>query len=345
MIFVGDIAIPYEDAIDFSDFPKDLYTKNWFGNLEGSLLKEPKNIRLGVYNSFDGLKKLTQKINFKGFALANNHIFDSGKIDNTLDFLDQIGIPYCGAGVDIFAANKELVLYEDNTQIVIVNFGWEVIQCQIAKQNKAGVNPLVKQHVIQTVESLIKKYPNGKIIPFMHWGYELEAEPQPFERELAKYLIDMGVSGVIGCHSHRIGGFEIYKDKPIVYSLGNWMFKQKYYFDGKHKFPDFCNTQLGFELNFSLNSFSFHFFNYDKELSELKYIKSEDIDSKIMYDNTPFQGIAKKEYNKWYKVNHYHKNKGLPIYYWDDSILLILLKNYINKIRDKFIFIILKIKK
>jgi poly-gamma-glutamate synthesis protein (capsule biosynthesis protein) len=344
MIFVGDIAIPYEDAIDVSGFPNDLYNKNWFGNLEGSLLKEPKNIISGVYNSFDGLKKLTQKINFKGFALANNHIFDSGKINNTLDLLDQIGMPYCGAGVDVFAANKELVLYEDDIQIVIVNFGWEVIQCQIAGPSKAGVNPLVKKHVIQTVENLINKYPDGKIIPFMHWGYELEGEPQPFERELAKHLIDMGVSGVIGCHSHRIGGFEIYNNKPIIYSLGNWAFKQNYFYNGKHKFPDFCNQQLAFEWDFTKEGFILHFFEYDKELSKLNYVKFDNILNNEVSIYTPFKGLNSKEYNKWYKRNHFHKNKGLPIYYWNDTELLIFFKNTINKIRDKLIFTILKLK-
>lgn len=345
MIFVGDIAIPYSEAINIDTLPIEFYNKNWFGNLEGALIHNSEKSNLGIYNSIEGVKKLTKKLNFKGFALANNHIFDVGNFQQTIGELEQLNVPFCGIGVNIFEANKELIIYEDGIEIIIINFGWEVIQCQVAKENRNGVNPLIKRHVILTVKKLISKYPNGKIIPFMHWGYELEGEPQPFERELAKYLIDLGVAGVIGCHSHRIGGFEVYKGKPIVYSLGNWMFKQNYYFDGKHKFPDFCNMQLGFELNFNANSFSFHFFYYDKESSELKYLKSEDINSKIMYDNTPFQGMTKEKYNKWYKVNHYHKNKGLPIYYWDDSILLILLKNYFNKIRDKFILIILKLKK
>lgn len=57
----------------------------------------------------------------------------------------------------------------------------------------------------------------------MHWSYELEAEPQPFERELAQKLIDMGVFCVMGCHPHRVGGIEFHKGSPIVYSLGNWL--------------------------------------------------------------------------------------------------------------------------
>src|SRR5690606_30903167 len=110
-------------------------------------------------------------------------------------------------------------------------------------------------HVLDSVERAIRDYPDACILPFMHWSYELEDTPQPFERQLAKKLIDMGVAGVIGCHPHRIGGVEMYKDKPIVYSLGNWMFKQHYYHNGKLKFPDFCNLQLAFEWDFKNNNF------------------------------------------------------------------------------------------
>src|SRR5690606_14631912 len=134
-------------------------------------------------------------------------------------------------------------------KVIIVNFGWEVIQCEITTGNKIGVNPLKKNHVLNTIKCLIDKYPDAKIIPFMHWSYELEAQPQPFERELARKMIDLGVYAVIGCHSHCIGEIETYKNKPIIYSLGNWMFKQNHYFRKKLKFPDFCNFQLAFEID------------------------------------------------------------------------------------------------
>src|SRR5690606_18444702 len=135
---------------------------------------------------------------------------------------------------------------------------------------------LVKEHVLRNVENALNSHPDSVVIPFMHWSYELEDTPQPFERELAKELIDLGVSGVIGCHPHRIGGFEMYKGKPIIYSLGNWMFKQNYYHNGKLKFPDFCNKELALEWDFEKNKILFHFFEYNKEASILRYLHTED---------------------------------------------------------------------
>ena len=208
-----------------------------------------------------------------------------------------------------------------------------------------GVNPLEKVNVITSVKKLIKEHPNAKIIPFMHWSYELEAEPQPFERELAKHLIDLGVAGVIGCHPHRIGGFELYKNKPIVYSLGNWMFKQNHYFGGKHKFPDFCNQELALEWDFKTNEINFHFFEYNRDKSALQYTHSEGISGKTMRQFTPFKDLTEDEYIQWYKKNHYHRNKGLPVYKWNDSPAVTKAKNRINRLRDALIQVVIFLKK
>lgn len=221
-----------------------------------------------------------------------------------------------------------------------------MIQCEIAKKNKEGVNPIKKNHVINSIKNLRNKYPDGKIIPFMHWSYELEGEPQPFERELARMLIDIGAEGVIGCHPHRIGGFEVYKEKPILYSLGNWMFKQGFYHDKKLNFPSFCDLELAFEWDFDNNDFLFHFFKYDRINSSLAYSHTENKhEHPTMKEYTPFENLPPKEYSKWYKKNHYHKNKGLPIYYWKDSDFNIYLKNNLIIIRDFFISQILKFRK
>lgn len=47
------------------------------------------------------------------------------------------------------------------------------------------------------------KFKKEYVICFFHWNYELEKYPQPFDRQLAMDLIDMGVAAVIGCHAHR----------------------------------------------------------------------------------------------------------------------------------------------
>lgn len=344
MIFIGDIALPHKTAIKIERLPDELKNKKWFANLEGSLLEEKEitaDIR-GVYNSYEAIQELKNHFDIEAFTLANNHILDCSAIQKTLHGLDTLDIPHVGAGINSTTASESLLIKDKNTDVVVLNFGWEVIQCPIAKSDTEGVNALTRKNVIQQVKDALSEHPNKKIICIMHWGYELEAEPQPFERELAKSIIDLGVNGVIGAHSHRIGGVEFYKGAPILYSLGNWLFKQHFYFNGKLKFPDFCSMQLAFEWDFDSNIMTFHFFKFDAQASTLVFSHSENHESTTMLKYTPFKGLNSKEYENWYRKNHFHKNKGLPIYYWSDSHFKVVLKNKINKFRDLLISFIKK---
>ncbi|MFV0270976.1 MAG: CapA family protein [Macellibacteroides fermentans] len=343
MIIVGDIAIPELNSIRI-EIAENLRGKNWIGNLEGGIILDESNSKKnqGVFNGKNAIDSIFNKINFVGVSLANNHILDTNSLLETIFYLNEKKISHCGAGLNINEAKKPIVHFENGVEIIILNFGWEVIQCKVANGKTKGVNPLTRENTLSTLKSAKEKYPNAKIITIMHWSYELEGEPQPFERELAKYLIDNGADGIIGCHPHRIGGFELYKNKPIVYSLGNWMFKQFFYRKSKLKFPDFCNQELAFEWDLKTNEIKFHFFNFNPIESTLIYTHSEDINSDTMTRYTPFRGLSNEEYKVWYKKNHYHKGKGLPIYYWEDSNLKILIKNKINKLRDLSISIIHK---
>ena len=62
------------------------------------------------------------------------------------------------------------------------------------------------------------------IIVSMHWGIEKSYNRTNSEQDMAHYLIDNGVDLVIGTHPHVIQEIEKFKDKYIVYSLGNFVF-------------------------------------------------------------------------------------------------------------------------
>ena len=58
----------------------------------------------------------------------------------------------------------------------------------------------------------------------MHWGWEDEGYPSERQRVFARRMLDAGADMVVGSHPHVTQGAEIYKGKPIVYSLGNFLF-------------------------------------------------------------------------------------------------------------------------
>lgn len=72
------------------------------------------------------------------------------------------------------------------------------------------------------------------IIVFPHWGNEYEKTPTSLQRSLAHTWIDAGADIVIGAHPHIVQSMEMYKEKPIFYSLGNYMFDQYFSYDTTH---------------------------------------------------------------------------------------------------------------
>ena len=61
----------------------------------------------------------------------------------------------------------------------------------------------------------------------VHWGQEYKTEPEAENVELAHFLVDNGADVVFGHHPHVLQGIEVYKNCPIFYSAGNFVFDQK----------------------------------------------------------------------------------------------------------------------
>jgi len=57
----------------------------------------------------------------------------------------------------------------------------------------------------------------------------LEEYPLEKDIEFAKHLIDSGADLIMGHHPHVLQGIEFYKNKPIIYSLGNFIFNSRGY--------------------------------------------------------------------------------------------------------------------
>lgn len=83
------------------------------------------------------------------------------------------------------------------------------------------------------------------------------AQPADFLVEFARACIDQGADAVVGHGPHRVRGIEIYKNRPIFYSLGNFIFQnesverlptdfyEKYGLGPEHSVADAFKTRNG----------------------------------------------------------------------------------------------------
>jgi gamma-polyglutamate biosynthesis protein CapA len=66
------------------------------------------------------------------------------------------------------------------------------------------------------------------LIVSLHWGNEYLSAPESWRVDFAHQLVDAGVDVVFGQHPHVWQGMEIYHDKYIFYSFGNFIFDQNW---------------------------------------------------------------------------------------------------------------------
>ncbi|MGD9715418.1 MAG: CapA family protein, partial [Thermomicrobiales bacterium] len=69
------------------------------------------------------------------------------------------------------------------------------------------------------------------VIPYFHGGVEYEATPPRWVLQAARAAIDAGATMVVTNHPHVIQGMEIHSGKPILYSVGNFIFDQMFAID------------------------------------------------------------------------------------------------------------------
>ena len=167
-----------------------------------------------------------QEMGIDMVTLANNHALDFGAeaLLDTCAALEQAGIRYVGAGPDLERAKKlETVELKGKTigflgaTRVIPEYSWTA---------GAGNPGMFSTYDPAPVLEEIKKAKEvcDYLVIYVHWGVEKSEQPEEYQRTMGRQFIDAGADLVIGSHPHVLQGIEYYKDKPIVYSLGNFVF-------------------------------------------------------------------------------------------------------------------------
>lgn len=171
----------------------------------------------------------------EGVNLANNHIYDYGNqgFKDTVDTLEKEKISYFGEG------------YNWKTEIKGQKFGF--LGYRGFNYDNSTLSNMKKD-----IETL--KAENRIVVVSFHWGEEGSYNYNNSQSTLAHNAIDYGADLVLGHHPHVVQGMEQYKNRFIVYSLGNFCFggnsnpKDKDTFIAQIKFNFTDNTLTGLGL-------------------------------------------------------------------------------------------------
>jgi hypothetical protein len=315
IVYLGDVCFNdnyikyYKKYLNpFKNVQKDLKNKDYIiGNLEciakgdhGENLKKKPRLKTTV-ETLNYLKILNINI----VSLAHNHIYDhldDGFI-KTISFLKKNNIKYLGASIKKDFANKYIIIKKNDIRIGFLNYLTLDTNPQIPNKTKININLFNINKTIIDIKKL-KKITNHVVL-LLHWGGRVEGGlfPDFNQPDIAKKLIDAGADLIIGHHSHTIQPFEIYKNKYIFYSIGNFCFSD-YFFEGKfNPMPLRRNITMLVSVIFKKKKYKIelNFF-----INKKKYFLKTNYLFKLKLRNLLFNKFFKNNY--FWKIYYFHKN-------------------------------------
>jgi poly-gamma-glutamate capsule biosynthesis protein CapA/YwtB (metallophosphatase superfamily) len=189
---------------------------------------------------------------FDVISLASNHAMDWGE-DALLDCIERLqrdSIAVVGAGADIAAARKPAIIERNGTRIAFLAYCSVAPKGYYAAEYKSGVAPMRAVTLYEAFEEdqpgtpcEILTYPHAPdlerlvedikrarkeadvVAVSLHWGvHHIRAVIADYQPVVAHAAIDAGADIILGHHPHMLKGIEVYKEKAILYSLGNFAF-------------------------------------------------------------------------------------------------------------------------
>ncbi|WP_245729288.1 CapA family protein [Niabella drilacis] len=215
-----NILLPLADSLRSGDF--------LIGNLEGVITgaavpekkcSNPKNCY--AFRMPPGTEKYFKDAGFDFLSLANNHSGDFGNpgLNQTMSLLKKTGIGF--AGVKHHQAHQ--IIHKNGIRygIITAGFGWRHLHISNPQQ--------VTQHISRIKDS------TDLVIIYFHGGAEGDGMDHVLKRKelfhgedrgdvhaFARACIDAGADLVLGSGPHVARGIELYRNKLIAYSLGNY---------------------------------------------------------------------------------------------------------------------------
>jgi poly-gamma-glutamate synthesis protein (capsule biosynthesis protein) len=226
-LMIGDTPITFGYGIDskhnidgysniFNHVAKELHQSDiTVGNFEAII--RPRH----VSNTFEEWEMCCDericdeliKANISIVSLANNHSMDYGSewFINTKQLLKSHGITIIGLKEKPYE-----ILSLNNSKIAIIG---------ISYVNSKYQDPLFfykpkKDEVLKIINEIGEV---DQIIGYVHWGTEFIQSPDINQCRIAEELIECGVDVIIGHHPHILQQGYLVNDKPVFFSIGNFV--------------------------------------------------------------------------------------------------------------------------
>lgn len=220
-----------------------------FTNFEATVMGKGQSLQPGKILSPPETLEALKDLGFNLLALSNNHAFDlkvSG-IQNTLQEVNRLNLAHAGTGNTLEQAVAPAYLRTPKGTVALVAMASGLIELGgSATATRPGVNELRveggkpnqedAQRILQSIRDASKRA--DLVIAYHHNHVFDEPWAALFEEELPERLVppdwikkwthaevDAGADIVVMHGAPLVHGVEIYRNRPIFYDLGNFIYQ------------------------------------------------------------------------------------------------------------------------
>lgn len=216
------------------------------------------NARLAM-RSAPAMARAAREAGFHAMSFAGNHCMDFGyeAFDETFRHAAAAGLALCGAGQNLAEARTPQILNVKGVRVAILAGSSILPEGYAAEADKPGCAPLRAFTHYDQIEidqpgtpprirsfahrgdlhALVNAIRGARmaadvVLVSLHWGIHMVyATLADYQREVAHACIEAGAHAILGHHPHLLKGVEIYRGRPIFYSLGNFAIEQPHIWD------------------------------------------------------------------------------------------------------------------
>jgi poly-gamma-glutamate capsule biosynthesis protein CapA/YwtB (metallophosphatase superfamily) len=223
-----------------------------FCQLEGPISERGEKIPQARHSVRCGLK-VAPALKDAGFTVVSfggNHAMDlgPGAMFDTVQNLEANNLRVFGVGANIAEARKPVIVECKGSRVGYLAYCSILPLNTWAETHRPGCVPMRAWTVYEQVEHdqpgtpcRIRTFANREdldalradiaalrpqvdvLMVSIHWGIHFtHAELADYQREVGHAAIDAGADVILGHHAHILKGVEVYKGRPIFYSLCNF---------------------------------------------------------------------------------------------------------------------------
>lgn len=235
---VGDILCGDEMIMDAKNEDNSYDFNNLFKNINpfiersdlviGTMETNFTNAQFSGYNKANSPREFAMAVKKAGInvvSLAHNHALDYGinGLQDTKKYLKEMNYDVLG---DRLEENNILIKDVKGVKIAFLSYTYGINeeQSKTSKELEA-VNIFSEERAKKDIEYAKQK--SDTICVLMHWGDMYSNEVSDVQRKIADFLVDNGVTLIIGTHPATVQPMEIRQNKEgknvlVAYSLGNF---------------------------------------------------------------------------------------------------------------------------